>query len=162
MAGHRLIDAYLDALAGRLPADTVDELADGLIETWHHYVDRGLSPDAAAKAAIAEFGTPHQVNDAFVAQAAGRRTARALLATGPIVGACWAASFITGQAWTWAAPAAVAAAFAVALAGVVGCLLAAATTRHHYRRTHLGVAGAIGLATLDVGTVTAMLHTAPM
>jgi hypothetical protein len=129
MAGHDLIAAYLGELAGRLPADTVDELADGLRETWHHYLDRGLSPTAAAHAAIAEFGAPAQITDAFVAEATGRRTARILLATGPIFGACWGTSLIAGQAWTWSMPVIGAAAFAVNLVAVVGCLAAAATSR---------------------------------
>ena len=34
MASHDLIEAYLAELRRRLPADTVDELADGLIETY--------------------------------------------------------------------------------------------------------------------------------
>jgi len=69
MAGHQLIDAYLAGLARRLPADTVDELADGLLETWHHYLGDGLTPDRAARAAIAEFGAADRIADEFVAQA---------------------------------------------------------------------------------------------
>lgn len=34
MASHHLIQEHLAELARHLPADTVDELADGLIETW--------------------------------------------------------------------------------------------------------------------------------
>ena len=43
MASHQLIDAYLGSVAPRLPADTVDELADGLTETYrrHRRVDAG-------------------------------------------------------------------------------------------------------------------------
>jgi hypothetical protein len=37
----------------------------------------------------------------FTRQAPGRRAARLLLATGPLVGACWAAALTSGRAWTW-------------------------------------------------------------
>src|SRR5690348_7361163 len=106
MAGHHLIDDHLAALGTSLPADTVDELADGLTETWQHHLATGLTPTEAAHAAIAEFGTPEQITRAFVAQAPGRRTARLLLATGPIIGASWAASLVIAHAWTWPVPAA--------------------------------------------------------
>lgn len=157
MARHRLIEAYLAELAGRLPAGTVDELADGLLETWQRHLGRGLTPAAAAHAAIAEFGTPDEVTAAFVQQAAGRRAARALLATGPVVGGCWGASLITAEAWAWPVPAAAAAAFAVALGGVVGCLVAAAASRRSYRLTRLGDVGAAGLVVLDAALLTVVL-----
>ena len=82
MASHPLIDDYVTGLARRLPADTVDELGDGLTEAWQQHLDAGLSPTEAARTAIAEFGTPDQITDAFVAQAPGRRRALLLLATG--------------------------------------------------------------------------------
>ncbi|MCI0690300.1 MAG: hypothetical protein L0Y54_24135, partial [Sporichthyaceae bacterium] len=104
MASHQLIDAYLAELGARLPADTIDELADGLTETWQHHLRLGINPDQAARAAIAEFGTTQQINDAFVASAPGRRTARMLLATGPLAGICWGTSLITAKAWTWPIP----------------------------------------------------------
>jgi hypothetical protein len=161
MASHLLIDAYLAELAGRLPTDTVDELADGLRQTWRHHLTRGLSPTAAAHAAITEFGTPTQVTDAFVADAAGRRTARILLATGPIFGACWGSSLIAAQAWTWSIPVTAWAAFAVCLVTVVGCLVAAAASRHNYRRTHLGDLGAAGLVGLDTAMIALVMIAAP-
>jgi hypothetical protein len=83
MASHHVIEEYLDQLATRLPSDAVDELADGLTETWHRYLDTGVAPDQAAQAAIAEFGDARQVTAAFVAHAPGRRVAPVLLATGP-------------------------------------------------------------------------------
>jgi hypothetical protein len=161
MAGDHLIDAYLQELAGRLPADTVDELADGLLATWHQHRDRGLPPTAAAHAAIAEFGTPAEITDAFVVHATGRRAARALLATGPPVGACWGVSLIAAKVWTWPVPTAAVALFAVTLLCVVGCLLAAATSRHSYRRTRLGDLGAAGLLALDTAMLVAVLLVAP-
>jgi hypothetical protein len=106
MAGHQLnnddpdgyLDAYLAHLARHLPADVVDELADGLTETRQHHLDGGLSPTDAARAAIAEFGDPDQTIRAFVTQAPGRRIARTLLATGPLMALCWAPSLITAHA----------------------------------------------------------------
>jgi hypothetical protein len=68
MARHHLIDDHLALLADRLPGSAVDELADRLTETWHHHLAAGLSPASAADAAIAEFGTPDQILDAFVTQ----------------------------------------------------------------------------------------------
>lgn len=162
MASHQLIDTYLADLAGRLPADAVEELADGLLETWHRHLDRGLTPAAAAHTAIAEFGTATQITDAFVTQATGRRTARMLLSTGPIVGACWCASLMAARAWTWPVPAAAAASFAITLLAVVACLVAAATSRHSYRRTRLGDLGAFGLVALDVAILAAVLLAAPV
>ncbi|HET8680370.1 MAG TPA: hypothetical protein VFM54_00620 [Micromonosporaceae bacterium] len=161
MASHQLIDSYVIELADRLPAQIVDEVADGLTETWHHHLTRGLAPAAAARTAIAEFGTPAQVVDAFVDQAAGRRTARALLATGPIVGACWAASLLTARAWTWPVPPAGAVTFAATLVTVVCCLAAAATSRHSYQRTRLGTVGAASLVALDVAMLAVVLLSAP-
>ncbi len=72
MASHQLIDAYLAALARRLPADTVDELADGLTETWQHHLDAGprqlsepRTPPSPSSAGA------DQITDAFVVQAPG-------------------------------------------------------------------------------------------
>jgi hypothetical protein len=161
MASHQLIDAYVDQLSRRLPADTVDELADGLHETWRRHLEEGLTSAEAAEAAIAEFGTPAQVTDAFVTHAAGRRAARLLLATGPVFGVCWGASLIVAHAWTWSVPAAARGLFAVALVGVVVCLIAAATSRHDFRRTRLGHVGAGGLIALDAVMLTAVALAAP-
>jgi hypothetical protein len=161
VAGHQLIDEHLNRLANRLPADTVDELADGLAETWQHHLARGLSPAAAASAAIGEFGTPDQITVAFTAQAPGRRTARMLLATGPPIGICWGASLITARVWTWPLPAAAAATIAAGLLAVVAALALAATSRRSYRRTRLGGVGAIGLITLDAAMLAGAILVAP-
>jgi hypothetical protein len=162
MASHVLIDAYVAGLAARLPAGTVDELADGLIETWQRHLANGLTPDRAARAAIAEFGTTDRIADEFVAHAPGRRTARLLLATGPVMGVCWGASLITAKVWTWPIQAPIAAAYVVALSAVVVALLAAATSRHSYRRTRFGTAGALGLVVLDAAMIVAVAVLAPL
>jgi hypothetical protein len=161
VAGHQLIDDHLARLARHLPAGTVDELADGLTETWHHHLAGGLPPAAAAQAAIGEFGTPEQISGAFIAQAPGRRTARLLLATGPPIGICWGASLITAQVWTWPIPAAAAATLAAALLAVVAALALAATSRRSYRRTRLGAVGGLGLLTLDAAMLAGVILVAP-
>lgn len=162
MASHQLIDTYLDGLGARLPADTVDELADGLIETWQHHIAAGLTCDQAAQFAIAEFGTADRIADEFVAHASGRRIARLLLATGPVMGACWGTSLITAKIWTWPVPPLIGAVYAIALASIVVALIAAATSRHSYRRTRLGNAGAFGLAVLDAAMIAAVAVLAPL
>jgi hypothetical protein len=162
MASHQLIDAYLAALRHRLPAGTVDELADGLVETWHHYLAAGRPEEDAASAAIAEFGATDQVTAAFVTSAPGRRTARVLLATGPLAGLCWGASLITAQAWTWPMPTAATLLFPPTLLAVVAALAAAATARGSYRRTRLGGLGGIGLIVLDAALVAGVIAVAPV
>ncbi len=150
MAGHHLIDGYLAIMARRLPADAVDELTDGLTETYQRYLSDGRDPDAAANAAIAEFGEPDLILDSFVRQSAGRRTARALLCSGPAVGGCWAAALIVGHAWSWPVPALPRLAFGLTLLAVIATLAIAATARRSYRRTRITAAAGLGLIAIDV------------
>lgn len=42
MPGHRLIQIYLLDLRKALPAGIVDELTDGLLETYDHHRSQGL------------------------------------------------------------------------------------------------------------------------
>jgi hypothetical protein len=161
MASHQLIDEHIAFLAGRLPANAVDELADGLTETWQHHQAEGRTPAEAARSAIAEFGTTEQIVTAFVAQAPGRRIARLLLATGPIVGVCWGTSLLAAHAWNWPVPGAVKALFAITLLGLIAALVSAATSRDSYRRTRLGTTGGLGLIVLDGVMVAAVILLAP-
>lgn len=161
MASHQLIDAHLGVLARRLPAGAVEELADGLTETWQHHLAAGLPPADAARAAIAEFGSVDQITDAFVVQSPSRRTARMLLATGPLVGACWGVSLVASHAWNWPVPVAAAAVFGLTLLAVVAALITSATSRRSYRRARLGDAGGLGLVALDLAMVAAVLLVAP-
>jgi hypothetical protein len=161
MAGHPLIDTYRAALARRLPGDVVDELTDGLIETYLRMGSAGLAPDAAAVAAIAEFGEPDLVTASFVRQAPGRRAAWALLCSGPVVGGCWAASLVAGRAWTWPVPLPLRAAFGVALLAVITLLMLAVTGRRSYRRTRIAAGAGIGVISLDAAILTTMLLIAP-
>jgi hypothetical protein len=162
VAGHPLIEAHLSALGRRLPAGLVDELADGLWETWQRHLDDGVPPEKAAEAAVAEFGTVHEITGAFVAQAPGRRAALLLLATGPVVGACWGAALGTARAWTWPVPAPVVVVLGLAFIAVLACLGIAATSRHSYRRTRLGAVGALGLAGLDAAVLVLLATASPV
>jgi hypothetical protein len=161
MAGHTLIERHLAALARHLPADAADELADGLTETYQHHLARGLDPNAAATAAVAEFGGRDQILAAFTRQAPGRRTAIMLLATGPVFAACWGPSLILGHAWAWPVPMATGVLFGLTLLGVVATLATAATSHHDYHRTRLAAAGGIGLIALDMAMVAVVLLAAP-
>lgn len=49
--GHPLIEAFLADLRRRLPDDVVDELTDGLTETYERHRVGGLAEAAAADAA---------------------------------------------------------------------------------------------------------------
>lgn len=161
MASHELIDDHLELLAGRLPGSVVDELADGLIETWQHHLATGLSRTRAADAAIAEFGTPDQVIDAFVADAPGRRMAQRLLTSGPIIGTCWAVALITTHGWTWPLPLIARILWGLLLCAAVAALVTATTSRHSYRRTRLGAAGGLGLLALDTAMLAAVTLITP-
>ncbi len=156
-----LIGEYVTWLHRRLPAAIADEAADGLLETYEDYLAAGAGERAAAHAAVAEFGDVTTVVSEFTRQAAGRRVARLLLATGPVVGACWATALLLSRAWTWPVPAAARlAAGAVLLLAVTG-LAAAATSRRSYHRTRLTAAASPVILALDATAVTAVLAAAP-
>lgn len=160
MADHVLIGTHLAVLRRRLPAQVVDELGDGLTETYQHHRARGLDPAAAAAAAVAEFGDPDLITAAFTRQAPGRRAAVALLATAPVYAACWGTSLIISRAWTWPIPTAAGVAFGLTLLGVAA-LFAAAATGRSYSRTRLAIAGGVGLVGLDAAMLAAVLLAAP-
>jgi hypothetical protein len=93
MPGTSLIGDYLTALSAQLPAPIVEELADGLEQTRLHYLEQGLDPDAAAGAALAEFGEPDVIVAAFTRLSPARRAARRLLATGPVTAAAFGSQY---------------------------------------------------------------------
>jgi hypothetical protein len=156
------LNDYLDELSDHLPTDVIDELADGLTETWHQHLAAGLAPTDAARAAIAAFGIPHQTIAAFVTHAPGRRIARALLATGPIMALCWGPGLIAAHAWAWPITTTAKTGYVLTLVAVVAALIAAATTRHSLRRARLGAAGALGLIVLDAAMLAAAASNAPV
>lgn len=156
-----LTRAYLADLRRRLPADIADEIADGLSTGCEHHLALGLGDDDAARAAIAEFGDPSRLAAEFTRAAPGRRAARTLLASGPVVGACWGAALIAARAWTWPVPQPARLGFGAVLLLTVLVLAGAATSRDSYRRTRLAVPGGIALIMLDLTMITAVLTVAP-
>jgi len=161
MPGPGLIEDYLTALAADLPADVVEELADGLDQARLHYLDQGLAPDAAASSAVAEFGEPQVVVAAFTRAAPARQAARRLLAAGPVAGACWGAALVTGRAWTWPVPLIVRVLLGVALITVIGLLAASALGRRYRSVRRAGAAGCLGIAALDAAMITTVTIAGP-
>lgn len=162
MSDPDVVAGYRAELATRLPDRIVDELADGLTDTYTHHLDRGLSRAEAASAALAEFGDPDTVTTAFVNASPSRRTARTLLATGPLVGAAWAAVLLVGHAWAWPVPF-VWRLFFGALVLTVAATLASAARAHRYQRArHLTIGGCVGVLVLDVALLAYITTTNPM
>jgi len=157
-----LITDYLTALSAQLPAPVVEELADGLDQTQQHYVKQGLNPDAAAGAALAEFGEPQVVAAAFTRLSPARYAARRLLAAGPVVGGCWAAALITSRAWTWPVPAASRLLFGAALITVIGLLAAAAFGRRYLSARRAGAVACVGITVLDGVMLVAVVLAVPV
>ena len=162
MPGTRLISDYLAALSADLPAQIVEELADGLDETYHGYLGQGLAPDAAARAAVEEFGEPRVIVAAFTDASHSRKTARRLLAAGPGVGMCWAVVLITARAWQWPVPVAARVLFGVSLITVIGLLAAAAFGRRYRLVRRAATAACVGTAVLDAMMIGTALAAAPV
>jgi hypothetical protein len=161
MATSSVIDSYLAELARRLPAPIVEELSDGVQETYFHFRSAGLSDGQAARETLAEFGAADMVVASFAASSPSGRTSRLLLAIGPLVGACWAAVLLADRAWRWPIPALGRAAFGAALLAVIGTLIAAAVGREYRATRRTAIAGCLGLLVLDaimLGTVVATVN----
>ncbi len=157
MAEPRLIRDYRAALARRLPEAIVDELADGLEQTYQHHLEAGLARSVAARAAADEFGDPDTIADQFAAGAPARRAARLLLGTGPLVGGCWATLLITLRAWDWPVPAVGRAGAALVLATVIALLVLAASTGSYRRARRAATLACLVLITLDASLGAAIL-----
>ena len=145
-----LIGDYLAALSADLPGRIVEELADGLGESYHGYLGQGLAPEAAARAAVAEFGEPRRIVAAFTDASRGRKTARRLLAAGPGVGMCWAIALVAARAWQWPVPIVARVLFGVALITVIGLLAAAAVGRRYRWVCRAAAVACVGTALLDM------------
>lgn len=157
MAGHELIDAELSVLAARLPARAVEELADGLHETYEARLADN-DPDAAARAAIAEFGDADTITAAFFRDSPWRRMAMLLLATGPFMGLVWGLTLVSVEVWNWPVPLPVRLAYGAALLAIAGTLFLAAIESRAYRRTRTAtLIGAVGLMALDAGMLVAVV-----
>ena len=161
MAEPSLIGGYLAALSAHLPAPIVAELADGLDQTHQHYLARGLGADAAARAALAEFGEPQVIVAAFTRASPARRAARRLLATGPMVGACWGTALITSRAWTWPVPTTVRVLLGMTLITAIGLLAGAAVGRRYQSPGRAAAAGCIGITALDATMLITIMLAAP-
>jgi hypothetical protein len=149
MAESGVIVDYLAVLSAQLPAPVVEELADGLDQTRQRYLNQGLPPAAAARAAIAEFGDPDVILAGFSRLSPARHAARRLLASGPVVGGCWAIALITSRAWSWPVPLAARVLFGIALASIIGLLAAAAFGTKYRSIRWAGTAGCVGITALD-------------
>lgn len=117
MTGGQPIDGYLSRVAASMPGpahartDILAELRSGLLEAADAHRSAGLPPDAAAEAAITEFGDPRQVADAFrphLAMKQARRVTLTLVITGPLVGLLWTAAALASHItirhappWRW-------------------------------------------------------------
>jgi hypothetical protein len=161
MARPALIDRYLAELSAGLPGRIVEELAHGLDETYRFHRGQGLDTDTAARAAVAEFGEPRVIVAAFTHASSGRRTARRLLAVGPVVGLCWAIALIPVRAWQWPVPVLARVVFGVALITVIGLLAAAALGRHYQLVCRAAAAACVGTAILDAVVASTVLVLAP-
>jgi hypothetical protein len=96
--GVHAVAGYLAEIDARLPGPrrprrrVIAELRDGLATATAEYVVAGLPAQQAADAAIAQFGSPRVVADAFAAELAtayARRTIARYVLTGPLVGIWW-------------------------------------------------------------------------
>jgi hypothetical protein len=157
----RVIRDYLAVLAAQLPAAIVEELADGLAETYQSYLRQGLAPGRAAESAAAEFGDPHVIAAEFARVNPARRGARRLLATGPVVGGCWAAVLITGRAWAWPVPLPARIGSGLVLLTVIGLLAAAALGTRYRAAARAGVAGCLGIAAIDALAIAGVMLASP-
>jgi hypothetical protein len=161
MAEHRLIRDYRAALQAQLPAAIAEEVADGLAQTHQRYLRQGLSPDDAARAALAEFGDPDLILDAFTQASPLRRAARRLMITGPAVGACWASVLISSHAWNWLVPAPAFALVGLTLTGLIALLATAAFARGYRSVRRAGTAACAGFGALDASAIGTVFFAAP-
>lgn len=129
-----VVDDYLSMLAVDLPGPhrvrtaALDEVRDGLVEAIADGTAHGLSPELAARAALADLGPPATVARAFapeLATALARRTMLGYVITGPLVGIWWLLLLVPDiwpprpQSWWAAIPAMPLIGVAVAAAVVV-------------------------------------------
>jgi hypothetical protein len=147
----RLISSYLAVLAAQLPASIVEELADGLAETYRSYLRQGLAPDLAAQAAVAEFGEPELIAAGFARVNPARRAARRLLGMGPAVGACWIAALVTSRAQAVPLPARLL--VLLALAAVIALLATSALGTRYRLAVRTGAAGFLGVIAVDASLI---------
>jgi hypothetical protein len=157
----RVIASYLAALLARLPADIVDELADGLAEAHESYLRQGLASDKAAEAAVAEFGEPDVIASAFTRASAARVISRRLLVIGPVVGTCWAAALVAGHAWDWPVPDFARVLLGLALMATIALLAVAARSSGYQVCARTGRAACASTTALDTAMIVGVILSAP-
>lgn len=161
MAEPCLIANYEAILRAELPVHLAEEVSDGLAEAHAKYIRLGQRPDAAAQNAVAEFGSARAVVTAFARASPAKRTARALVITGPVVGLCWAATLITSQAWDWPVPNVARLVLGGLLAASVLVLVTAVRARRYWTVRRSAAAGSIGLVVLDASMIAAVAAYSP-
>jgi hypothetical protein len=160
MAGDDLISSYLDDLGARLPSGIVEELADGLIESYERIRQQGADDVAAAALALHDFGDADHLVAEFVRQSAGRRTAGLLLLSGPAIGLVWGMSLVVTRAWSWPIPLVARVGFATILVSTI-LALAIARLARTWRQASVAAYAATGLIVLDVALIGVALTVAP-
>ena len=98
---------------------------------------------------------------AFTRASPARRAARRLLATGPMVGACWGTALITSRAWTWPVPTTVRVLLGMTLITAIGLLAAAAVGRRYQSAGRAAATGCIGITALDATMLITIMLAAP-
>jgi hypothetical protein len=161
VARARLIEQYLAGLSARLPEALVAELADGIDQTYLYYRARGQDTDDAARSATVEFGDPDVITTAFLTLSPGRRAARNLLRSGPLVGGCWALVLLTGRAWNWPVPTVERALVSASVLAIVAMLVAASIVRRYLLIQRLAFAGGVGVVILDLTMLAYVATVAP-
>ena len=132
-AAEPAIGSYLTEIAARLPGPAsvrrgiVAELGTGLADAADAHRCAGLDPAQAARAAIAEFGSPAKVAAGFrgeLAAATARRTTITLMTVGLLTGALWPIAALASHIHQFPAAARLAALIAaVAVAAAIGSAL---------------------------------------
>src|SRR6266540_1028093 len=117
--------------------------------------------DGLLLAALDDFGTTEEIVAGFAHLVPGRRTARALLASGPLLGGCWAITLLASHAWRWPIPVAGRVGFAALLLGVVAVLAMTARASYRHTRRSAALAGISGLLLLDASAIVAVTVLAP-
>jgi len=145
----------------RLPADIVDELADGLAEAQEGYLREGLAPDQAAEAAVAEFGEPDIIAASFARNNPARLVSRRLLVMGPAVGTVWGAALITSHAWDWPVPDFARVLLGLVLIATIGLLAVAARSSAYQVCARAGRAACAGTTALDTAMIVVVIFSGP-
>lgn len=144
MTGDQVIEVYLSQIAAAMPGpararrDIVAELRSGLLDAADAHRRGGRPAIAAAEAAVAEFGDPHQVARAFQPELAARHVRRLAFlpaAASVPVGLLWAhavqashPALSQAPLWRWAGQPPVPLAIAAFLIATLAALGAIAVT----------------------------------